>query len=160
LTSADGADGSSPSFLIDNCALGLNAPVFRLNDGSGNSVITASFRADVPGPGQGAGLQLFTFGTNEIVNINFSTGPFVVAVAHPANGPQSVQAVPIDLTGVQRVMLRLTLNDSTNQVTHSYSLNGGATFTDIVLPQPGRVMTTGSQAVVSVFGSVQLPTSP
>jgi hypothetical protein len=120
------------------------------------------FRADVPGPGQGAGLQLFTFGTNtnEIVNINFSTGPFVVAVAHPANGPQSVQAVPIDLTGVQRVMLRLTFNDSTNQVTHSYSLNGGATFIDIPLPQPGKVMTTGSQALVSVFGSVQLPTSP
>jgi hypothetical protein len=160
LNSADGADGSSPGFLIDNCALGLNAPAFRLNDGSGNSVITASFRADVPGPGQGAGLQLFTFGTNEIVNINFSTGPFVVAVAHPANGPQSVQAVPIDLTGVQRVMLRLTFNDATNQVTHSYSLNGGVTFTDIVLPQPGKVMTTGSQAVVSVFGSVQLPTSP
>lgn len=50
LNSADGADASSPSFLIDNCALGLNAPVFRLNDGSRNSVITASFRADVPGP--------------------------------------------------------------------------------------------------------------
>jgi hypothetical protein len=118
-------------------------------------VITASFRADVPGPGQGAGLQLFTLGTNEIVNINFSIGPLVVALA---NG--QVQFVPVDLTGVQRVMLRLTFNDATNQVTHSFSLNGGATFTDIVFPQPGKVMTTGSQALVSVFGSVQLPTPP
>ncbi len=162
LSSADGANTFSPGFLVDNCILGQDAPAFRLNDGSGNSVITASFRADVPGPGQGAGLQLFTFGTNtnETVNINFSTGPFVVAVSQPANGPQSVQAVPIDLTGVQRVMLRLTFNDATNEVTHSFSLNGGATFTDIPLPQPGRVMTTGSQATVSVFGSVQLPTSP
>jgi len=57
-------------------------------------------------------------------------------------------------------MLRLTFNDSTNQVTHSYSLNGGATFTDIVFPQPGKVMTIGSQATVSVFGSVQLPSAP
>lgn len=160
LSSADGANTFSPGSLVDNCILGQDATSFRLNDGSGNSVITASFRADVPGPGQGAGLQLFTFGTNEIVNINFSTGPFVVAVANPASGPQSVQAVPIDLTGIQRVMLRLTFNDSTNQVTHSYSLNGGATFIDIPLPQPGRVMTSGSQAVVSVFGSVQLPSSP
>jgi hypothetical protein len=160
LSSADGANTFSPGSLVDNCILGQDATAFRLNDGSGNSVITASFRADVPGPGQGAGLQLFTAGpTNEIVNINFSTGPLVVAVAQPNNGPQSVQAVPIDLTGVQRVMLRLTFNDATNQVTHSYSLNGGATFIDIVLPQPGKVMTTGSQAVVSVFGSVQLPSS-
>jgi len=107
-------------------------------------------------------LQLFTYGTNtnELVNINFSNGPVVVALVQPATGPQAVQAVPIDLTGVQRVMLRLTFNDSTNQVTHSYSLNGGATFTDIVFPQPGKVMTIGSQATVSVFGSVQLPSAP
>jgi hypothetical protein len=162
LSSADGANTFSPGFLVDNCILGQNAAAFRLNDGSGNSVITASFRVDVPSTGQGAGLQLFTFGTNtnELVNINFSTGPSVVALVQPASGPQFAQSVPINLTGVQRVMLRLTFNDATNQVTHSYSLNGGATFTDIVLPQPGKVMTTGSQAVVSVFGSVQLPTSP
>jgi hypothetical protein len=30
LNSADGADAASPSFLIDNCALGLNAPLFHL----------------------------------------------------------------------------------------------------------------------------------
>ena len=162
LSSADGANTFTPGFLVDNCILGQNANAFRLNDGSGNSVITASFRADVPSTGQGAGLQLFTFGmnTNELVNINFSPGPVVVALVQPASGPQSTQSVPINLTGVQRVMLRLTFNDSTNQVTHSFSVNGGATFTDIVFPQPGKVMTTGSQAVVSVFGSVQLPSSP
>jgi subtilisin family serine protease len=151
LNSADGADGSSPGFLIDNCYLALNVPTFRIVDGGGDAVITASFRADVPGPGQGAGLQLFTFETNEIVNMNFSTGSSIVALASPG----VFQSVPVNLAGVQRVMLRLTFRDSTNEVTHSFSLDNGATFTNFVFPQPGKVMTTGSQAIVSVFGSVQ-----
>ena len=159
LASRDGANTFSPNFLVDNCILGLNSPAFRLNDGSGNSVITASFRADVPLPGQAYGLQLFTTTTSELVNIqmrNSGSGPVLTALVQSASGAQTSQQVPVSLTMVQRVLLRLTFDDSTNHVTHSFSTDGGITFTAIALPQPGTVMTTGSQAVVSVFGSVFL----
>jgi len=74
-----------------------------------------------------------------------------------ASGARTTQQVPINLTGVQRLLLRLNFDDVTNQVTHSFSTDGGITFTTIALTQPGTVMTTGTQAVVSVFGSVFLP---
>lgn len=149
-----GADRNNPGFLIINCALSLNDPndpVFRLTDGAGDAVVTASFRADDPGQAA-AGLQIFTLGGNEIVNMNFSgPGPFVVALARPG----VFQDAPLNLTGVQRIMLRLTFHDSTNEVTHAFSLDNGLTFTNFVFPQPGKVMTTGNQAIVSFFASVQ-----
>jgi hypothetical protein len=68
----------------------------------------------------------------------------------------TVENVALDLTGVKRVFLRLDYNDTTNQVTQSFSTNGSV-FTTVSVPQPGTVMTTGPQALTSVFGSVQLP---
>jgi hypothetical protein len=76
-----------------------------------------------------------------------------------ASGVVTIENVALDLMGVQCVFLRLTYNDSTNQVLQSFSTNG-TTFTTVSVAQPGTVMTTGSQALISVFGSVQLPTSP
>jgi pimeloyl-ACP methyl ester carboxylesterase len=160
LTSADGANNFTPGFLTDNCILGQNAPAFRLNRGSGNSVITASFRADVPTAGQNYGLQLFTFGTNELVNIqagSSGTGAIVTATAQSASLSRVNQSVGVNLTGVSRILLRLAYDDVSKRVTYSFSTDGGTTFTEITLPQPGTVMTTGNQAVVSVFGSVQVP---
>lgn len=159
LTSADGANNFTPDFLVDNCILGLNAPAFRLNRGSGNSVISASFRADLPLRGQQYGLQLFTFGTNELVNIQAGsngTDTIVTATAQSASLSRVNKSVPVNLTGVSRITFRLAyIDDVTHRVTPSYSLDGGP-FNEIALPQPGTVMTTGNQAVVSVVGSEQV----
>jgi hypothetical protein len=106
LSSADGANTFTPGFLVDNCQLGLamDSPL-RLVDGAGNSVVTASFRADTPLQGQGYGLQIFTFGTNEVasMSVNYSLSGPVVGVLGAG--------IPLNLAGVQRVMLRLTFDD-------------------------------------------------
>lgn len=89
--------------------------------------------------------------------MNFSFGgssTFVVALVQPTPGTQFVNSVPVNLTGVNRIILRLTFDDATNQVTHSFSINDGATFTTIPVSVPGKVLTTGPDAIVSVFGSV------
>jgi hypothetical protein len=160
LRSADGANNFTPGFLVDNCFLGLQTgPEFRLKEGSGNAVISASFRADIPLQGQGAGLQLFTLGTDELVNMNFSfsgSSTTVVALVQPTPGTQFVNSVPVNLTGVSRIILRLTFDDTTNQVRHSFSTDGGGTFTTIPVSVPGKVLTTGPEAIVSVFGSVAI----
>jgi hypothetical protein len=57
--------------------------------------------------------------------------------------------------------MRLTYSHVTNQVIQSFSTGG--MFTPVTVPQPGTVMTTGAtprQGITSVFGSVQLPSSP
>ena len=147
---------------MDNCFLGLDATAYRFNKDSGGATITASFRADAPLPAQAYGLQLFTLGTDELVSIfvtNNGAGPVIGALTKTASDVVMVENVPLNLTSVQRVFLRLTYNDFTNQVTQSFSTNG-TTFTMVSVSQPGTVMTTGSQALTSVFGSVQLATSP
>jgi hypothetical protein len=147
---------------VDNCFLGLDAPAYRFNKGSGNSTVTASFRADAPLPAHAYGLQLFTYGMDELVSIFVTDnggGPVIGALTKTAGGVVTVENVPLDLGGAQRVFLRLTYNDSTNQVIQSFSTNG-VTFTTVSVPQLGTVMTTGSQALTSVFGSVQLFSSP
>lgn len=162
LSSADGANTFTPGALVDNCFLGLDATGYRFNKGSGGATITASFRADAPLPAQAYGLQLFTVGTDELVSTfvtNNGAGPVVGALTKTATDVVTVENVPLNLTGAQRVFLRLTYNDSTNQVAQSFSTDG-STFTTVSVPQPGTVMTTGTQALTSVFGSVQLATSP
>jgi hypothetical protein len=162
LTSRDGANTFTPGALVDNCFLGLDATAYGFNKGSGSATITASFRADAPLPAQAYGLQLFTLGTDELVSIfvtNNGAGPVIGALTKTAGGIVTVENVPLDLTSAQRVFLRLTYNDSTKQVIQSFSTNG-VTFTTVNVPQPGTVMTTGTQALTSVFGSVQLPSSP
>ena len=101
-------------------------------------------------------------GTDELVSTfvtNNGAGPVVGALTKTATDVVTVENVPLNLTGAQRVFLRLTYNDSTNQVAQSFSTDG-ITFTTVSVPQPGTVMTTSSQALTSVFGSVQLATSP
>jgi hypothetical protein len=157
LTNANGANTLTPGFQVDNCQLGAQALAFRLNRGAGNAVITASFRADSPLSGQGYGLQLFTNGTDELVNIQVtgSGGVFVSAVTDP--NFSNVVAVPVTLTGLQPLMLRLAYDDKTSLVTPSFSVDGGNNFTQISLPQPAVAMTKGSQGIVSVFGVVKTP---
>ena len=157
LRSSDGANRFSPPFLVDNCQLGLvPGSAFLLDDGGGGSVILASFRPDVPLPGQAYGLQLVTLGTEELVNIQIrhcGTGPCVTGLT---TFPSLItQTVPTSIDGVRPVILRLVLDDATNEVLMAFSTDGGQTFTTIVLPVPGIVFTSGSsQAFVSVFGSV------
>jgi hypothetical protein len=82
LSSADGANTFTPGALVDNCFLGLDATAFRFNKGSGNSTAIASFRADAPLIAQAYGLQLFTYGTDELVSIfvtNNGAGPVIGA---------------------------------------------------------------------------------
>ena len=113
-------------------------------------------------PAHAYGLQLFTLGTDELVSVfvsNNGAGPVIGALTKTAGGIVTVENLPLDLTGAQRVFLRLDYNDARNQVTQSFSTNG-STFTTVSVPQPGTVMTTGTQALASVFGSVQLSTSP
>jgi len=68
--SADGFNTLTPGVLQDSCSLGAATGNTLLDDGAGDAVITASFRADVPEIGQGYGMVLVTFnGTTEAVNI-------------------------------------------------------------------------------------------
>ncbi|MGE4096171.1 MAG: M23 family metallopeptidase [Candidatus Binatia bacterium] len=158
LRSSDGANNFTPGVLTDNVHLGLQTGTTRLKDGGGNSVITASFRADIPPQGQGYGLQLYTFGTNEIVNIQVGSCGASACVTGLYTGPPLVtKTVPISLSGVQFIIFRLVLNDTTNQVAPSFSINGGATFTEIALPTPGRIFSSNNQAIVSVFGFTEVP---
>jgi hypothetical protein len=158
LRSNDGADQFTPNLLVDNFILGQQDERFRLQDGSGGSDIRAAFQADAPLEEQAYGLQLCTVGTDELVNIqveNCGTGSCVKGLY---TGPPLVtQTVPINLAGVQQIILRLALSDATNQVVPSFSLDGGAMFAEIALPTPGRVFTNADQAEVSVFASARVP---
>lgn len=160
LRSADGANRFSPGAVVDNVALGLTDEGFRLHDGAGTADIRAAFRVDPLVPGAGFGLQLVTFGTNELVNIGVGgsgTEASVTAGYFPDPGTPVFSApVPINLAGVERITLRLVLDDATNQVTPSFSLDGGTNFTPIAIPGGGRVFTSGNQALVSIFGSTQI----
>jgi hypothetical protein len=160
LSSADGANSFSPGFLVDNCGLGLrHDAVYRLVDGHGNAVIDGSFRADAPLPTQGYGLQVFTYTANDVINIQVSGGCGALScVTALATLPSFVtETVPVDLAGVHRIILRLQVDDATNQVSHSFSTDGGASFTTITLPSPVATFTSGSsEAVVSVVGSMSL----
>ena len=158
LRSADGTGPPTPPFLVDNCQLG-GAPgpsVWRLIDGGGNSVIDAVFRADTPVPNSSYGLQLFTRGVpgpDEIINIQVGgngTVAEVVALSFGVPGPSQL----VSLAGVSRIGLRLSFDDSTNLVRASFSINDGASFTELSVP-PGTIMVTNSEAVVSVFGAVR-----
>jgi hypothetical protein len=158
LTDIGGANTLTPGFLVDNCQLGVEAPVLRLNKGAGNSVVTASFRADTPAQGQLYGLQLFTFGTSEFVNVQVTskaTGVSVFAQAGPTNASNSLP-VTLNLTGIQRILLRLVFDDATSRVTALFSIDGGTTFTQLAMPPTAQVMTSGSQGIVAVFGAAQL----
>ena len=142
--------------MVDNCQLGVATETTLIQDGNGDATITASFRADPPFEGQAYGLQLPTLFGEENVNIqvgNFGGGAIVTGfIAHTG----FAQSVPVDLTGVERILLRLELQDSTNRVFPSFSINNGITFTPIALPPTATVFTPSGQnrAFVSVFGSV------
>ena len=160
LRSADGFNTGTPPFQVDNCGLGLGPgpSVWRLINGGGDSEIQAVFRADTPVPGAAYGLQLFTRGTqNENINIQVhGNGTTASIFANTVGvGPGPMQQV--SLVGVSRIVLRLIYDDGTNQVAASFSTDGGASFTPLSVPSPGTVTTLGSEAVVSVFGSVISP---
>lgn len=164
LRSSDGANNLSPGFLVDNCGLGLRpASPYRLTDGQGGARIEATFRADAPLPEQSYGLQVFTYQANDVVNIQVGGGCGTLSCVTALSTFPSVvtQTVPVDLTGVGRITLRLAIDDATNGVTHSFSVDGGRTFREIALPTPARTFTSGStQAVVGVFGSVIVSSHP
>jgi len=112
---------------------------FRLNEGAGSSVITASFRADVPIADQQYGLQIFDFGAEELVNVlvgRCDTQLCITGLYVPPSGQANrvAQSVFVDLAGVQRVLLRLTFTDGTNRVVPSFSLNGGASLQTLPFP--------------------------
>ena len=156
LRSSDGANTFTPPFLVDNCQLGIVTGSTLLQDGEGDAVITASFRADPPVPGQAYGVQLVTLGGGENVNIQLGgSGAGTVVVGFVVQ-TGFVQTVPVDLTGVERILLRLEFQDSTNRVFPSFSINNGITFTPIALPPTATVFTPSGQnrAFVSLFGSV------
>lgn len=152
-------DPQGNTFLVMNCVLGLEQPTHRFQKGAGNSIITASFRADPPAFAQSYGLQLFTVGTNELVNIAIDDGggaTFVTALLQTASLSRVTQRIPVTLTNAQRIHLRLSYDDVTHIVTPSFSIDNGPQI-PIPLPQPSTVMTTGNQATASIFGSVLLP---
>lgn len=155
LKSSDGATIFSPGILVDMCQLGAQSASTRLRNGGGNAVITASFRVDVPLLGQAYGFQLITVGTSESVGIQVgdcgSAGPCVAGFVVLEG---VTQIVPVNLNGVTRILLRLTLDDSTNHVTPSFSTDGGRIFTDIPLPASAVIFASANEAVVSVFGVV------
>lgn len=144
-------------FSQDHCFLGdPPGSLYRLRDGAGDAVITASFRADVPVAGTGYGFQVFTTdNSGELVNMQIGrSGDFAVlsATVESPGGSRVNQSMPLDLSGINRILLRLIFDDATNCVTSSFSTNGGSSFTEIVPPLPGTIMTGGSEAIVSVFG--------
>lgn len=148
---------SGVTFLVMNCVLGLQQPAYRVQEGLGSSTITASFRADTPLSSQQYGLQMFTLGTNELVNIEVGNagGTTVVSALAQTNSLSRVSvSTQINLVGAARIILRLSYNDTSHAVTPSFSIDGGSTFTTITIPASATVLTTGSQATASVVGSV------
>ena len=150
LTSADGANTLSPGFLVDSCFLGGT----HLERGSGNAVVTASFRADRPRSDQAYGLQLFTMATQEVVNIQVSNCGARSCVLGLVAQTGFVSSAPVDLNGVATIFLRLTLDGNTGHVVPSFSTDEHGSFTPIALPASAKVFTGANQAGISVFGSV------
>lgn len=156
LQSRDGANNFSPGFLTDNMHLGLQSQSTLVRDGQGAATITASFRADIPLQGEAYALQLYTFGSNDVNNVQVGscgTGACVFGVSTAGFSA----GVPVNLTGVSRIFLRLDLDDDTNTVVASFSTAGpNQGFIQVPLPQPARVFTSDFRAVVSVAGSVAI----
>jgi len=135
--------------------------VYRLEDGKGDAVIEASFRADKPLPTQGYALQVYTYTANDVVNIQVTggCGGLTCVFAYAPSGLS--EPIAVDLTGVERIILRFRLADNTNELAPSFSTDGGSTFTTINLPVPATTFTSGSsEAIVSVVGSVALTLPP
>jgi hypothetical protein len=104
---------------------------FPLVNGGGSAVITASFRADKPAPNQFYGIGVRNFGLAILescvitvgngsdgeprVRVNDHTGTFIAVdrVALPEGGS---------------VLLRLSVDDSAQQIIASYSVDNGVTF--------------------------------
>lgn len=159
LRSSDGTQ-VRPSTLLDNCQLGVETQTTLLQDEGGNSVIDASFRADVPLPRQAYGLTLFGFGPDDaFVTVQVSNcgpGACVAGTSRSGRGTRPTK-IPVDLTGVSRIILRIALNDATNEAIPSFSTNAGLTFTELPLVVPETFFTGSAQAAVGVFGFVVLP---
>lgn len=142
-------------FVTMNCSLGQSQAAFRMRAGGGNSTVTAAFRADRPVTGQSYGLQFFTRGANELVNVQAGYDA-ITALVTPSGGSTVARSTPLNLAGAGRVYLRLTYDDASRTVSAFYSTNG-TTFTSLALPTTARLMTAGSEAHISVFGSVLRP---
>lgn len=104
----------------------------RLTDGAGSSTIMATFRADQVLPGQFYAVGVsndtstLTQSTAEAI-ISRSTDGSMALRVNDATG-RTDAFTPINLTGVQRIILRLKVNDTNNTVMPSYSIDDGATF--------------------------------
>ncbi len=99
-------------------------------------------------------------GTNEVVHIQVGSCGISAGVTALYTGPPQVShTIPVSLDGVGEIILRLGLDSATSQVEASFSIDMGSTFMVMPLPSPGRVFTSGDSAVVSIFGSVQVPTT-
>ena len=135
----------------------------RLTDGAGNSTITVTFRADEVLPGQFYGFGVsndtpsLTESTAETItfsrNADGSTGGVRV---NNALGQGTAFDALANLAGIQRITLRLKINDANNTVMPSYSVDNGATF--INGPQfdsfsgPTTIFTTAPKAHIFVQG--------
>ncbi len=119
IRSADGAL-SDASHTIDVAILDL-----PLNVGGGNSEVTASFRADTPnaeqvyGIGVGEGENVIWFAVFRLEDV---TSVIVV------DGTGILASDPVALPQSGSISLRFFINDASNEVVVSYSIDNGATF--------------------------------
>lgn len=102
-----------------------------LMDGRGDSVITATFRPDVP-----TGTEFYGFGiinggsgfveSTAIIVKQFRVGFGPIMVSVNDHTGTVLAGNIIDLSGAQSVTLRLEVDDTTNTVRASYRIDGGA----------------------------------
>jgi len=149
--SADGA-GTEPPQIFDLCTLDSETGTsFQLQDGAGDSEIVASFRADVPLEDQAYVLALDSEGEDFFMGVlGLPTGPVVTGTFDGDSTGGEAERVPVDLIETEIIQMKLAFDDGTNELTASFSTDGGSTFTDLVFPQPVTMMTTDSEALVLV----------
>lgn len=168
-TSADGAAtfmrfGST--YLEDAAYLVGPAPHFPyvLRDGAGNSSITASFRATVPHEEQFYTLSTVNTGPGllESLSIGVAKGPDGNTYVFTNDNTGAITAYDrVTLPASGFILFRLFVNDPTNHVLASYSINNGATFIPDyefdVFAQHGSIFRTTSSAFVLLEGGIRLP---
>lgn len=158
LSSEDGYH-LTPGGLVDLCVLGLETPDPVLRDGRGDATVTAEFRADPPeDPGDAYGINLHTQRSAERASLTVryhGSQSAVLAAIRPPSGPESRTRVPLDLTTASTILLRAEVADASDEVTLSYSLDGGQSFTTV--GGTGTLYHGGEPAVVQVLGQHGLP---
>jgi hypothetical protein len=129
-----------------------------LTDGGGNSQITVAFRADVPSTGQyyGIGIQNAGSPLRESIAISVTTGNDGRPRVHVNDHTGAALASDfVLLPSGGFILLRLFVDDATNRVFASYSIDNGNTYR--AFAQHGTIFNVTPGASVFAQGGIRVP---